>query len=126
MERWRHMAEYAGWQAGIVWFMLAPIQAAEPAGAARPADRIAAQAGDELFSQRTSIPRLKIEIPPEGMAVLRQYSWRRDEGSASRTDVRATVREGDVVYTNVAVHLKGSAGSFRPIDSEKPALTLNF
>jgi hypothetical protein len=35
------------------------------------------------------------------------------------------VREGDLVWTNVAVHLKGSLGSFRPV-GDKPALTLNF
>ena len=126
MERWRHLAKHAGWLAGVLLLTLPPVQAADPAAATRLGDRNAAQASDELFSQRTAIPRLKIEIPPEGMAVLRQYFWRRDEDSASRTDVRATVREGDVVYTNVAVHLKGSAGSFLPIDSEKPALTLNF
>jgi hypothetical protein len=119
------MVEHAGWLAGIILFTLASVQAADPA-ATKPAGRNAAQANDELFSPRTAIPRLKIEIPPEGMAVLRQYNWRRDEDSTSRTDVRATVREGDKVYTNVAVHLKGSAGSFRSIDSEKPALTLNF
>ena len=35
-----------------------------------------------------------------------------------------TVTEGDTVYTDVAIHLKGHA-SFRPIN-EKPGLTLNF
>jgi hypothetical protein len=119
------MAQGAGWLAGVALFTLTPVQAAEPA-AVKPGDRDAAQATDELFSQRAAILRLKIEIPPEGMAVLRRYYWRRDDDNAPRTDVRATVREGKTVYTNVAVHLKGSAGSFRPIDSEKPALTLNF
>src|SRR5207249_5753789 len=42
-----------------------------------------------------------------------------------KKNVLATVREGDRVYTNVAVHLKGHLGSFRPVDS-KPAFTLNF
>ena len=36
----------------------------------------------------------------------------------------ATVREGGQVYTNVAIHLKGSF-TFQPIDA-KPSLTLNF
>lgn len=36
-----------------------------------------------------------------------------------------TVREGGVIHTNVTLHLKGAAGSFRPFD-DKPALTLNF
>ncbi|PYJ79924.1 MAG: hypothetical protein DME22_24750, partial [Verrucomicrobia bacterium] len=42
-----------------------------------------------------------------------------------RKFVSATVQEGELVFTNVAVHLKGAAGSFRQID-DKPALTLSF
>lgn len=79
-------------------------------------------AGGELFTG--PIPRLRVEIPAEGMAVLREYNqvWRQTR--PERTDVRATVREGEKTYTNVAVHLKGSF-SFQPIDA-KPSLTLNF
>jgi spore coat protein H len=85
----------------------------------------AADASDELFT-RLAIPRIEVEIPDDALAILRKYNWRASREESPREDVRATVREGSVVYTNVAVHLKGSAGSFRPIDSEKPALTLNF
>ncbi len=42
-----------------------------------------------------------------------------------REYVRATIREGDTVYREVGIHLKGAAGSFRHFD-DKPALTLNF
>jgi len=59
---------------------------------------------------------LRIEISGAGLASLRQ---------SPRGYVRATVREGAIRYTNVAVHLKGSAGSFRPID-DRPSLTLHF
>ena len=41
-----------------------------------------------------------------------------------RTYVAGTVCEGDQVFTNVGLHLKGM-GSFRPIE-EKPSLVLNF
>jgi hypothetical protein len=44
----------------------------------------------------------------------------------SRRYVRATVLEGEMIYTNVGLHLKGSAGSFRQIDDVKPAFTLSF
>lgn len=81
-------------------------------------------ASDELFTN-TSIRRLSILIPPEGMATLRKYRWRREPEEEGRVNVSATVREGDLVWTNVALHLKGAAGSFRTVDS-KPALTLNF
>lgn len=82
---------------------------------------------DELFV-RTTLPSIEIDISSAGMEVLRRYQWRRDSEDASpREDVRVTVREGTTVYTNVALHLKGSAGSFRPIDSdESPSFTLNF
>jgi len=79
-------------------------------------------AGDDPFTG--AVPSLRIEIPAEGMRVLRQYHqvWRQPR--PERIDVQATVREGTRVYTNVAVHLKGS-WTFQPIDA-KPSLTLNF
>lgn len=70
------------------------------------------------------VPQLQIEIPGEGLKVLRAYKqvWRQQR--PERVDVRVRVIEGDVVYTNVALHLKGSF-SFQPID-DKPSMTLNF
>jgi spore coat protein CotH len=62
------------------------------------------------------VHQLRIEIGPEGIESLRKEP---------REFVRATIREGKVVYSDVGVHLKGSVGSFRPID-EKPGLTLDF
>lgn len=79
--------------------------------------------GDELFAD-TPVRHLRIEISRSGMETLRGYSFRRGNES-ERASAPATVREGDKVWTNVAVHLKGQLGSFRPVDS-KPALTLNF
>jgi len=93
--------------------------------AAETSTRAASDPADELFTQKT-LAKIQIEIPETGLAVLREYDWRQTSAGEPREDVRATVREGNRVYTNVAVHLKGSAGSFRPIDSDKPALTLNF
>ncbi|MBI2948095.1 MAG: CotH kinase family protein [Verrucomicrobia bacterium] len=70
--------------------------------------------------------RIQIEMAPKDVATLRQYHWNGWRGARQeRVDVPATVREGGQVYTNVALHLKGAAGSFRPFD-DKPALTLNF
>ena len=59
------------------------------------------------------------------MDTLRRYRWRWGGNDEDRVQVRATVQEGGQAYTNVAVHLKGAAGSFRPVD-QKPGLTLNF
>lgn len=70
--------------------------------------------------------RLEITVAPAEVEKLRGYFWNgRGGGLTERPDVPVTVREGGVTYTNVSLHLKGSAGSFRPFD-DKPALTLNF
>jgi hypothetical protein len=127
MEQNRQVARRAGWLVGLGLLALGvwPAPGADPSPAQGTPANPSAKAAEELFARRT-LPRIQIEIPPEGIAVLRGYNWRRGQDSTPRTDARATVREGHAVYTNVAVHLKGSAGSFRPIDSDKPALTLNF
>jgi len=62
------------------------------------------------------IPILSIELPNPEIERLRQQP---------RRYVRATLREGTKVYRNVGLHLKGSTGSFRPID-ENPSFTLDF
>lgn len=72
--------------------------------------------------------RFEIEIAERDANILRSYHWNRwnrNDAPQERPEVLATVREGTNVYRKVAVHLKGSAGSFRSFD-DKPALTLNF
>src|SRR6058998_1567646 len=77
---------------------------------------------EALFAQ-TGYLEIQIDIGPDETAVLQNY--RRRPASWERNNVLGTVREGGVVYSNVAIHLKGSAGSCRPFDG-KPALTLTF
>ncbi len=60
--------------------------------------------------------RVRIEIGPEGMRSLKRQP---------RMYVPATIHEGEAVYTNVLVHLRGSAGSFRPL-SDKPGWTVKI
>jgi hypothetical protein len=81
----------------------------------------------ELFAS-TNVRHIRIDIPKESLPTLRRYEFSWDGGAANqeRPAVLATVHEDGGVYTNVAVHLKGAAGSFRPIDANNPALTLNF
>jgi hypothetical protein len=70
--------------------------------------------------------RIRIELEPAAVSALGGYFWNGWQGGRQeRPEVRATVREGGQVFTNVAIHLKGAAGSFRPLD-DKPAFTLNF
>ena len=72
--------------------------------------------GADIFAASSSVLRFKIEIAETNLDLLR---------IEPRRFVPASVREGELVYTNVAVHLKGAAGSFRSID-DKAALTLSF
>ena len=90
------------------WFALATSGAAG-------ADSVAAMPGAALFTN-VSVRRIRIELAPPALATLRQQS---------RGDVRATVRDEAATYREVALHLKGSTGSFRGLD-DKPALTLTF
>ena len=76
---------------------------------------------DDIFAG-TNFLRIRILIPNSGIAALRSTGWGNGQ---DRPKVKAIVREGGVIYTNVEVHLKGAAGSFRPVD-DNPGLTLNF
>jgi spore coat protein H len=60
--------------------------------------------------------RIAVEIKPEAMEQLR---------SEPRIYVEMQLKEGETLFKNVALKLKGSEGSFKPID-EKPGMTLNF
>ena len=79
---------------------------------------------DDLFTNQT-IRHLQIDVTPAAMETLRAYSFQRETPRSERPEALCTVREGADVWTNVAIHLKGSLGSFRPVDS-KPSFTLNF
>src|SRR5438128_652760 len=70
----------------------------------------------DLFFTNGPVPSFKIEIKGTNLAALQRNN---------RAYVRATVKEGDSVYSNVGIHLKGAAGSFRELN-DNPALTINF
>ncbi|MFM7100637.1 MAG: CotH kinase family protein [Verrucomicrobiota bacterium] len=74
----------------------------------------------------TNLWRIQITLSPEDADRLRGDYWHRGRPPGQpRTEVRARVEEGGTTYANVALHLKGSAGSFRPFD-DQPAFTLHF
>ncbi len=84
----------------------------------------AVSADDELFADG-AIANLRIEVAAPAMETLRGYAFRRDVRQEERESVRCTVREGTNTWGDVAIHLKGSLGSFRAID-DAPSFTLNF
>lgn len=87
---------------------------------------VAGDAADEHIFQSARPIRIAIEISEDGMQQLRnsQSGFQRRRNPQIRPQVKARVVEGDRIYTNVAVQVKGTS-SFRPIDS-MPSLTLNF
>lgn len=89
-------------------------EAVEPRPSNRP-EQIRRDAADPFFESGV-IPSIQIEISRAGMDQLR---------SNPRNYVKATLRAGPVVLTNVSIHIKGAAGSTRSID-DRPALTLNI
>jgi spore coat protein H len=103
-----------GWAASILALvgLLFPMALARPhrsSGSASPGT------ADALFTNGV-VRLLKIEIPKAGLRSLDRDA---------RTYVRATLREGNVVYTNCLIRLKGNAGSFQPVE-DKPGLTVRF
>lgn len=74
-----------------------------------------AQESDEYFKSG-KILTLELTLGKDEMQSLRMDH---------RKNVKATLKEGETRYRDVAVHLKGAAGSFRGID-EKPNLTFNM
>src|SRR5581483_9609552 len=73
----------------------------------------------DLFAGRTVL-HIEIETLSQRNRAL-PPNWRESRDGATL----ASIREGGRLYTNVALHLKGGAGSFRAFN-DNPGLTLNF
>lgn len=82
---------------------------------------------EENIFTNANVLHIQVEIPEAGLRVLRETEGMRWGGGqqAERPETKCIVREGGKEYKDVAIHLKGAAGSFRPVD-DNPALTLNF
>src|SRR5258707_610925 len=89
---------------------LGPSSGAGAKGTSRPNS----DGPDELFSQ-PNVLLLKIEIPSGNLEPLKRQP---------RVYVKGTVREGDAIYTEVGIRLKGNA-SFQG-QEKKPSLALKF
>jgi spore coat protein H len=83
------------------------------AGVARGADKSDPSA--EFFKMTGKVPVFQITVDKAEADSLRREP---------RKYVKCTLKVGDQTINDVAIHLKGAAGSFRGFD-DKPALTLN-
>lgn len=75
-------------------------------------------ASDDFFENGV-IPRLKIELKESQAKKLRE-----DARRYAKCKLIETTADGETTYADVAIKLKGAAGSFRELD-DKPAFTLN-
>lgn len=78
--------------------------------------------GDSVFSS-DKVSHLEIEVSAADLAKME--TTQSFKGMGERASFEVTVREGEKVYSRVAMHLKGAIGSFRPID-QNPSITLDF
>jgi spore coat protein H len=108
--RGRSASAWAWLAVGLVLSLAAP--PAPSAAEFRPAETLP---GAELFNNGAA-RQIRIEMTPSAVESLRRDA---------REFVRATVKEEGMVYADVAIHLKGSVGSFREVD-DKPDWTLDF
>jgi spore coat protein H len=99
----------------VLWVWMVLGAASVPAALNRIDPALLRAQADALFTNGVVL-NLKIEIPATNVTQL---------GKEPHKYVLATLREGAAVYADVALHLKGSAGSFRPIN-DKPGFTISF
>ena len=96
---------------GLIAFLCVLSIAAQAADASKKPGKKSAEA-EELFTSET-VPHIQIEIPPEGIKELEKYSFQFGQSEQQeRAQVKAIVREAGKVYKDVAVQVKGAAGSF--------------
>jgi hypothetical protein len=116
--RWHWFRRSDLWIAVILVVLAAATRgwsAPKSSSSRKPVEKTKPDASDPFFTNGP-IPYLKIQVGETNLAVLR---------TNNRNYVPATVQDGDTVYEDVGIHLKGAAGSFRGLE-DKPALTLNF
>jgi spore coat protein H len=76
---------------------------------------------EDLFEEQ-SVRLIDIRLPESSYDELARTHWGRGK---KRPKALGTVKDGGATYTNVLIHVKGSAGSFQEIE-QNPSLTLNF
>lgn len=94
-------------------------KAAQVGGEAKTPAKPVRDASDDFF-ERGVIPTLKIELKESQAQKLRE-----DARRYAKCKLIETTAKGETTYKEVAIKLKGAAGSFRELD-DRPAFTLNM
>jgi spore coat protein H len=97
-------------------FVTAVVLASLIPAAAQPPAAPKAETERDKFFKKPQVLKLSLEFDKKAADSLR---------GNPRTYVKARFKDGDTVYEDAGVHLKGAAGSFRGFD-DKPGLTLNM
>lgn len=94
--------------------------ATEPASVALEESNVPPRDASDDFFENGVIPLLKIELKESQAKKLRE-----DARRYVKCKLIETTSNGETTYSDVAIKLKGAAGSFRELD-DKPAFTLNM
>jgi hypothetical protein len=105
-----------GWPVILTVLCLAATGLCQEAGKKSNKPKAPKRDKSEEFFTSGRIPHIRIDIDATNLAALTKDN---------RKYVPCKVRDGEAVYSDVGIHLKGAAGSFRGLD-DRPALTLNF
>ncbi|MBA4189545.1 MAG: hypothetical protein C0467_16285 [Planctomycetaceae bacterium] len=100
---------------GLALFVAAAVAGISAQPPAAPPVKKGVAETDAFFAEG-KIPSLAITVEKKEADSLRREP---------RKYVKATIKDGDKTYTDVAIHLRGSVGSFRGFD-DRPGLTINM
>ncbi len=95
------------WAFAVLWALTVSSDAAH---AQKP------NAASTAFFKSDKVLDLVIDLGPKDLDALRRNP---------RVYAKATLKDGDAIYKDIGIHIKGAAGSYRGID-DKPGLTLNM
>jgi spore coat protein H len=94
--------------------------AANPAGDKKPGEKKEKEDKTKKLFEGRLVPQFRIEIAPPEMQKLRG-----EPRKYVKAQIKVTTPDGEKEFKDVAIHLKGAAGSFRNVD-DRPAMTVNL
>lgn len=97
-----------------------PVHPLNPDAAKKEGDKKEKEDKTKKLFEGRLVPQFRIEIAPPEMQKLRA-----EPRKYAKAQIKVTTPDGEKVFKDVAIHLKGAAGSFRGVD-DRPAMTVNL